>query len=85
MLRFGAVFDRNGAETIENGAETIEIGANAIENGRRDCQIAKIARPRSFRRRSDRKRCQNEAFEFDSNCQAPQKAWQFESNSNAKV
>ena len=27
----------------------------------------------------------NEALEFDSNCQAPQRAWQFESNSNAKV
>ena len=38
MLRFGAVFDRNGAEMIENGAETIEIGAETIENGRRDCQ-----------------------------------------------
>ena len=33
----------------------------------------------------DRKRRRNEAFEFDSNCQAPQRAWQFESNSNAKV
>ena len=31
----------------------------------------------------DRKRRRNEAFEFDSNCQAPQRAWQFESNSNA--
>ena len=44
MLRFGAVFDRNGAETIENGAETIEIGAETIENGRRDCQIARHRR-----------------------------------------
>ena len=33
----------------------------------------------------DGKRRRNEAFEFDSNCQAPQRAWQFESNSNAKV
>ena len=33
----------------------------------------------------DRKRRRNEAFEFDSNCQAPQRAWQFESNSNAKA
>ena len=32
----------------------------------------------------DRKRRRNEAFKFDSNCQAPQRAWQFESNSNAK-
>ena len=36
-------------------------------------------------RRNDRKRRRNEAFEFDSNCQAPQRAWQFESNSNAAV
>ena len=36
------------------------------------------------RRRNDRKRRRNEAFEFDSKCQAPQRAWQFESNSNAK-
>ena len=35
------------------------------------------------RRQNDRKRRRNEAFEFDSNCQAPQRAWQFESNSNA--
>ena len=41
MLRFGAVFDRNGAETIENGAETIEIGAETNENGRRECQFPK--------------------------------------------
>ena len=27
----------------------------------------------------------NEAFEFDLNCQAHQRAWQFESNSNAIV
>ena len=33
MLRFGGVFDRFGAETIENGAETIENGAETIENG----------------------------------------------------
>ena len=45
MLRFGDVFNRNGAEMIENGAETIEIGAETIENGRRESQIAKIARP----------------------------------------
>ena len=31
MLRFGVVFDRNGAETIENDAETIENEAEAIE------------------------------------------------------
>ena len=39
---------------------------------------------RSFRHRFDGKRRRNEAFEFDSNCQAPQRAWQFESNSNPK-
>ena len=33
----------------------------------------------------NRKRRRNEAFEFDSNCQAPQRAKQFESNSKAKV
>ena len=33
MPRFGVIFDRLGAETIENGAETIENGAEMIENG----------------------------------------------------
>ena len=55
------------AETIENDAVFDRLGA--------------VFDPK--RRRNDRKRRRNEAFEFDSNCQAPQRAWQFESNSNA--
>ena len=47
-----------------------------------DCLGAVFDRQRC---RNDRKRRRNEAFEFDSNCQAPQRAWQFESNSNAKA
>ena len=64
------------AETIENDAVFDRFGAvfdrlGAVVDRRRRC--------------FDRKRRRNEAFEFDSNCQAPQRAWQFESNSNAKV
>ena len=57
------------AETIENDA--VFDGFGAVFDRKR--------------RRNDRKRRRNEAFEFDSNCQAPQRAWKFESNSNAKV
>ena len=33
MLHFGAVFDRNNAETIKKGAETVEIGAETGATG----------------------------------------------------
>ena len=64
-----AVFDRFGAVFDRFGAVF-------------DCFGAVFDRLRAV---FDRKRRRNEAFEFDSNCQAPQRACQFESNSNAKV
>ena len=64
------------AETIEHNAVFDRFGAVFDRLG------AVFDRKR---RRNDRKRRRNEAFEFDSNCQAPQRAWQLESNSNAKV
>ena len=68
-IKNDAVFDRFGAVFDRLGAVFNHLGA-------------------VFDRLSavfDRKRRRNEAFEIDSNCQAPQRAWQFESNSNAKV
>ena len=64
------------AETIENDAVFDRFGAVFDRLG------AVFDRLGSF---FNRKRRRNEAFEFDSNCQAPQRAWQFESNSNATV
>ena len=64
------------AETIENGAAFDRFGIVFDRLG------TVFDRKR---RRTDGKQRRNEAFEFDSNCQAPQRAWQFESHSNAKV
>ena len=64
------------AETIENNA--VFDGFGAVFD-----RLSAVFDQK--RRRNDWKRRRNEAFEFDSNCQAPQRAWQFESNSNAKV
>ena len=65
----GVVFDRFSAVFDCLGAVFDRLGAVFDRKGRQN----------------DRKRRRNEAFEFDSNCQAPQRAWQFESNSNAEV
>ena len=64
------------AETIENDAVFDRFGAVFDRFGAVFNRLGAVF---------DRKRRRNEAFELDSNCQAPQRAWQFESNSNAKV
>ena len=66
----------NSGRTLVGPAETIEHDAVFDRFGAVFDRLGAVF---------DRKRRRNEAFEFDSNCQAPQRAWQFESNSNAKV